>query len=153
MSSREARPRPAGAVRVTASLIVACAWLVAAAAGETEGADRASDKGKTVYLRYCVSCHGQGARGDGPLAKDLRVAVADLTTLAARNAGHYPSERIQKTIESGEPLRGHGTHDMPAWGDAFKKTGGIEASTPEEAIRNLTEYIRSLQRQEGKSSP
>jgi mono/diheme cytochrome c family protein len=151
MWSREARP--VGVLRVCALLIIACAWLVAASAGEMKGTDRASDKGKTVYLRYCVSCHGQGARGDGPLAKDLRVSVPDLTTLAARNAGQYPAQRIQKIIESGEPLHGHGTSDMPAWGDAFKKTGGIEGASPAEAIRNLTEYIRALQRQEGKSSP
>jgi mono/diheme cytochrome c family protein len=150
MSSNEARIRPVGAVHRSALAIVACVGLVPGAAAATKATERALDKGKTVYLRYCVSCHGPSARGDGPLADDLRVAVPDLTTLAVRNSGHYPAERVQRIIESGEPLRGHGTPDMPAWGDAFKKTAGIEAPTPREAIRNLTEYIRSLQRKEGK---
>jgi hypothetical protein len=43
-------------------------------------------------------------------------------------------------------VRGHGTADMPAWGDAFKKTKGTETKTVEDAIRNLAEYLRSLQR-------
>lgn len=106
----------------------------------------AAAKGSVVYVRYCVSCHGKDARGDGPLAADLRVAVPDMTTLAARNGGPFPVERVRRIIESGELLRGHGTPDMPAWGDAFKKTGGTDARTPQEAIRNLTQYLWSLQR-------
>lgn len=106
----------------------------------------AAAKGAVVYVRYCVSCHGKGARGDGPLAADLRVPVPDMTTLAARSGGRFPEGRVQRIIESGEVLRGHGTPDMPAWGDAFKRTGGTDAPTPEQAIRNLTHYLWSLQR-------
>lgn len=106
----------------------------------------AAAKGAVVYVRYCVSCHGPGARGDGPLAADLRVPVPDMTTLAARNGGRFPEARVERIIQSGEALRGHGTADMPAWGDAFKRTEGTGASTPQEAIRNLTQYLWSLQR-------
>lgn len=106
----------------------------------------AAAKGAVVYVRYCVSCHGPGARGDGPLAADLRVTVPDMTTLAARNGGRFPEARVERIIQSGEVLRGHGTADMPAWGDAFKRTEGTGASTPQEAIRNLTQYLWSLQR-------
>lgn len=106
----------------------------------------AATKGAIVYVRYCVSCHGPGARGDGPLAADLRVPVPDMTTLAARNGGRFPEARVERIIQSGELLRGHGTADMPAWGDAFKRTEGTGTSTPQEAIRNLTQYLWSLQR-------
>jgi hypothetical protein len=53
---------------------------------------------------------------------------------------------VRRIIQSGEALRGHGTPDMPAWGDAFKRTEGTDARTPDEAIRNLTHYLWSLQR-------
>ena len=106
----------------------------------------AAAKGAIVYVRYCVSCHGKDARGDGPLAADLRVPVPDMTTLAARGGGRFPEDRVRRIIESGEVLRGHGTPDMPAWGDAFRKTEGTDARTPQEAIRNLTHYLWSLQR-------
>lgn len=105
----------------------------------------AAEKGATVYVRYCVSCHGPGARGDGPLAADLRVPVPDVTTLAARSGGRFPEARVVRIIRNGESLRGHGTPDMPAWGDAFKRTEGTDAKTPAEAIRNLTHYLWSLQ--------
>lgn len=107
---------------------------------------KAGAKGEIAYVRYCISCHGKTARGDGPIANDLRVAVPDLTTLAARSGGGYPYDRVIRIVENGEPLRGHGTPDMPAWGEAFKRTRGIEAKTVEEAIRNLAQYLWSLQR-------
>jgi len=127
-------------------LAVAMAWAQSPAQPDKA----AAEKGAIVYVRYCVSCHGKSARGDGPLAADLRVAVPDITTLAARNGGRFPQPRVERIVGSGEPLRGHGTSDMPAWGDAFKRTAGIEAATPEEAIRNVTHYIWSLQRTAGK---
>jgi len=129
-------------------------WVAAAAlsmalepllAAQPEADVRAAAKGKTSYVRYCVSCHGKEAKGDGPLASDLRVAVPDLTTLAARNEGKYPFDRVVRIIENGEALRGHGTADMPAWGDVFKKTKGTEEATVNAAIRSLSHYIWSLQ--------
>jgi len=138
-----------GTVRaaVLLGIAVSSASFLPAARAQTKPEPQAVAKGATVYGRYCVSCHGKTGRGDGPLAGDLKVTVPDLTTLAARNSGRYPSERVERVIESGEPLRGHGTSDMPAWGDAFKRTEGIEARTPKEAIRNLTHYLWSLQRE------
>ena len=105
----------------------------------------AAAKGRVTYGRYCVSCHGPQAKGDGPLARDLRVSVPDLTTLAQRNGGKFPSERVVQVIQGGETVRGHGTADMPAWGDAFKKTKGTGEATVDAAIRNLSQYLRTLQ--------
>ncbi len=108
--------------------------------------DSAASSGGALYPRYCATCHGPSARGDGPLAHDLRVPVPDLTTIAARSGGKFPAERVQKIIASGENLRGHGSADMPAWGDVFKRTSGLDGATPDQAIRNLTHYLWSLQR-------
>jgi mono/diheme cytochrome c family protein len=105
-----------------------------------------AEKGKVTYERYCVSCHGPQGRADGPLARDLAVAVPDLTTLAARNGGAYPYARVKEIVTHGETLRGHGSEDMPAWGDAFKKTTGIAAPSVDEAIANLAHYMWSLQK-------
>jgi mono/diheme cytochrome c family protein len=105
----------------------------------------AAVKGQTSYLRYCVSCHGLWGKGDGPLASDLRVPVPNLTGLAAGVGGHFPYERVEQVIRSGEILRGHGSSDMPAWGDVFKKTKGTDAATADAAVRELTHYIWSIQ--------
>ncbi len=144
---RNARDLGAARAAVLLGVAVTSAWFLPAVRAQTKPEPQAVAKGAIVYARYCVSCHGKTGRGDGPVAGDLRVTVPDLTTLAARSSGRYPSERVQRVIESGEPLRGHGTPDMPAWGDAFKRTEGIEARTPKEAIRNLTQYLWSLQRE------
>lgn len=137
-------------LRSMLAVSAASALFAVAARADMKPDAGAAAKGKLVYARYCVSCHGSEARGDGPLAQDLKPPVPDLTTLAARNSGQYPFERVQRVIESGEPLRGHGTPDMPAWGNAFKRTKGIEAPTPKEAIHNLTHYLWSIQRPSGK---
>lgn len=36
--------------------------------------------GKALYVQECASCHGNTGKGDGPSAKDLEVAVADLAS-------------------------------------------------------------------------
>jgi mono/diheme cytochrome c family protein len=110
----------------------------------------AASSGSTPYQRFCAVCHGPTARGNGPLASDLRVPVPDLTTIAARSGGVFPAARVQKIITSGENLRGHGSADMPAWGDVFKRTTGLDGATPDQAIRNLTHYLWSLQRDAAK---
>jgi mono/diheme cytochrome c family protein len=129
-----------------AAIVAAALSVPVPAPGAEKGPDAAAaKKGEITYVRYCVSCHGKAAKGDGPLAGDLRVAVPDLTTLSARSGGRYPYDRVVRIIESGELVRGHGSEDMPAWGDAFKRTRGTEEATIAAAIRNLTHYLWSRQ--------
>jgi hypothetical protein len=52
---------------------------------------------------------------------------------------------VVQVIQDGATVRGHGTADMPAWGDAFKKTKGTGEATVDAAIRNLSQYLRTLQ--------
>jgi mono/diheme cytochrome c family protein len=138
-------------MRCTASLtLVSLLFLAVPSEAQAQAAQDAVAKeviakGRIVYVRYCVSCHGKEARGDGPLAKDLRVPVPDLTTLAARSGGAYPLDRVVRIVSRGNEVRGHGTADMPAWGPAFNRTNGIEAPV-DEAIRNLARYLGSVQR-------
>jgi mono/diheme cytochrome c family protein len=129
-------------------VLLAClgAALAARASAEQMKLEKpAAAKGRITYQRYCVSCHGPEARGDGPLAKDLRVPVPDLTTLTTRNGGTYPFDRVVRIVTKGSEVRGHGTDDMPAWGTAFRRTVGTDTLV-DEAIRNVTQYLRSVQR-------
>ena len=38
-----------------------------------------AERGKELYERHCVMCHGDGAKGDGPMTKALVADVPDLT--------------------------------------------------------------------------
>ncbi len=39
-------------------------------------------RGKSLFERYCVTCHGATGRGDGPAASSLPVRMDDLSGLA-----------------------------------------------------------------------
>ena len=58
---------------------------------------------------------------DGPVASTLRTHRPDLTTLARRNGGAFPRDRVRGFIEgTGRPLAAHGTTEMPVWGPMFR---------------------------------
>jgi len=61
-------------------------------------------RGAVLYAAYCAGCHGDDGRGDGPVARELRLHPADLRQpdlLAQSDAA------IVDRIQSGEPLRTH----------------------------------------------
>ena len=105
--------------------------------------------GRDSFDRYCAACHGADGRGAGPVASALKTRPADLTTLAERNGGSFPRERIASFVEgTGRPLPAHGSSDMPVWGSTFR---GLESSDVRVKIRlaNLVAYVESLQRPAG----
>jgi mono/diheme cytochrome c family protein len=116
---------------------------VAAAPGNQQ---RAKFDGGDVFRTYCVVCHGEKAKGDGPLATGLKKAPPDLTQFRKQNQGTFPRELVAKIIDGREPVTGHGGKDMPVWGDAFSRS--LEYSDPEsvkQKIQALVDYIESVQ--------
>jgi len=113
-------------------------------AAETEATKDLSVRGRAAYLRYCSSCHGNEAHGDGARASGLKVPVPDLTRIAARNGGAYDYDGVVRSIMKGSEGKGHGTEGMPAWGRAFSGTNGMAAMVT--AVRDLAHYLRSVQR-------
>jgi hypothetical protein len=77
--------------------------------------------GKEMYLKYCGSCHGSGGKGDGPVSRDLKVKVPDLTLLRSKNKGIYPTERVMSSIDGSRVVRAHGDRNMPVWGEVFRE--------------------------------
>lgn len=127
-------------------LAAACVLVLPAPLhSENEPDPEAVAHGEMIYARYCTACHGREGRGDGSLAPDLKVQPTDLTKLAEKNGGEFPFEVVARSVDGSETVRGHGTPDMPAWGDAFTRTEGTETDTVEEAIERLTHYIWSIQ--------
>ncbi len=102
--------------------------------------------GGELFRSYCASCHGTAARGDGPLASAMSRKPADLTEIAKRNGGLFPSELVFRTIDGKRPVRGHGGADMPVWGDAFARSrDGGDPATVKRMIDSLVDYLESIQ--------
>ncbi len=94
---------------------------------------------------YCAPCHGQDGAGGGPVAAELRTPPANLTTLAERNGGAFPRDRVRGFITgTGRPVGAHGSSDMPVWGPAFR---ALDASDTRARVRidGLVSHIESLQ--------
>lgn len=130
------------------SAVLACVASTGACAGPLE--DLANYTGVELYQEHCASCHGVQAHGDGPVALTLRVAVPDLTRIAAREGGKFPVDRVRSVIDGRTPLAPHGTRDMPVWGWAFRAS--TTSTDPQAEYRTqaliglLVDYLRSIQR-------
>lgn len=107
----------------------------------------AASSGEEMYREYCAVCHGKEGKGDGPAASVLKTAPADLSTLARRNNGKFPTDRVDSILRFGTATPAHGTADMPIWGGLFSALEGKEGSAGAVQLRinNVTKYVESLQ--------
>lgn len=101
--------------------------------------------GLEMYTSYCAVCHGKDAKGGGPAADALKVPPSDLTMLAKKNGGTFPTAHVSAVIRGEAALNAHGSKDMPVWGPVFWKMSGGHESEVMLRVTNLTKYIESLQ--------
>lgn len=100
-----------------------------------------SDSGSEMYAAYCAACHGKTGKGDGPAAPALKTGPSDLTMLATKHEGKYPSASVEQVLTGVRELSAHGSSEMPVWGPVFKKLPGDARLR----VYNLTKYIETLQ--------
>jgi mono/diheme cytochrome c family protein len=102
--------------------------------------------GKEMYTEYRAACHGADAKGTGPAAAALRTTPPDLTTLAKRSQdGKFPTDHVATLLRSGTEVAAHGSSDMPIWGPLFKSLDPTHDIAVQQRIRNLNDYLVSLQ--------
>ncbi len=107
------------------------------------------------FRAYCSSCHGIDGKGKGPVAKELKTPPADLTKLAWRSGGTFPSEAVYQMIEGLNMPAAHGTSEMPIWGDRFVREelgDGVlledarrAANATIQRIGRLVKYLKAIQ--------
>jgi mono/diheme cytochrome c family protein len=101
--------------------------------------------GPEMYIAYCAVCHGIDAKGKGPAAEALKVPPADLTMLAKKNGGKYPSDHVTNAIRGDLRLSAHGSKEMPVWGELFWGMSEGHSSEVQLRVTNLNKFIGSLQ--------
>ena len=129
----------AGIAAATTLVLVACA-------------PRPEAVGRVIYDDHCAACHGLAGQGDGPLAADLDTAVPDLTLIATRNGGTFPTAQVISEIDGYTRIR-EGRVTMPEFGVDLQAgplvlydTGdGRQTPTPSKLVA-LAEYLAALQR-------
>ncbi len=132
----------------------AAAWDTPPPAGLTQPAPGGQAKepvpdvisGAYTFRTHCASCHGVDGKGEGPLADSLRFHPADLTSIAKRHGGSFPTELVVRIVDGRQPSKSHGAPDMPVWGDAFKNADtGYDEKQVREKIHNVVAYLKTLQ--------
>jgi mono/diheme cytochrome c family protein len=103
-----------------------------------------NDPGSQLFRAHCATCHGTTARGNGPMADQLRRPTPDLTRYTARNGGVFPSERVRRIVD-GRDVASHGDREMPVWGDVFKMTAGGDPAVVKARIDAIVKYLEGIQ--------
>jgi len=104
-----------------------------------------SVRGPDLFRAHCAACHGLDGKGDGPVAATLKTHPADLTMLASKNGGMFPTEQVKRFISGDDPsVISHGTREMPVWGPIFHQ---IEEDQDFGNVRvqNLIKYLQTKQ--------
>jgi mono/diheme cytochrome c family protein len=111
---------------------------------ETKAATPAKNEpasGKQLYVAYCSMCHGSDAKGGGPFSPQLKVWPPDLTQLAKKNGGTYPSMRVTEAID-GEFGK---AREMPIWGPVFRSMAHGHDDSAQVRINRVVKYLETLQ--------
>ena len=123
--------------------------LLSTSAYAQPGPFRLTDySGEEIFMRFCSSCHGETAHGDGPVAATLNVVVPDLTQLTRRYGGEFPAAELSATIDGRSLVIAHGPRTMPVWGYEFWWEEGADReaeAAARETIRKLLDYLLSIQ--------
>jgi len=109
--------------------------------------------GEDLYRRYCSSCHGIDARGNGPVAAVLKGKPKDLTRIAERRGGIFPTAELVRIVDGRDVAIAHGTREMPVWGKRFGEavTPGTAAETVRRGTAQLiVDYLSTIQVKEPK---
>lgn len=104
-----------------------------------------ANSGKEMFKSYCAVCHGTDAKGNGPAASALKTAPTDLTLLAQKNGGKYPSAHVAAVLRGQSTTPSHGSADMPIWGPLFSSISQGHEAQVQQRTANLVTYIANLQ--------
>ena len=135
----------------TIGIVAWISYMLAGCAGLVN-----TDIGKKEFESKCATCHGLSGKGDGPQSQALPTMPADLTVLAKRNGGVFPTQRVYEIIDGRQEVAAHGPRTMPVWGRFFQVdvpdlpddaagTFDFRETTVHDKIQALIDYLIRLQ--------
>jgi mono/diheme cytochrome c family protein len=132
-------------ISILASSLVFCATAFSQ--------EKTADLGKNEFEIGCAVCHGLDAKGNGMVGDAIKVKPADLTTLAKRNGGVFPTDYVTRVIDGREDIKIHGSRDMPIWGTRFSINAAehyVDVPYDQEAyvrshVLRLVDYLYRIQ--------
>ena len=112
-AAQEKLPEETSAAKAAAAVPAPIPEAAKAAKNPVQRSDESVERGRNLFASQCAMCHGQAGKGDGDLARALKMQVPDLTD---------PEQQKKRT--DGEMFyiitKGHGR--MPADGERFEET-------------------------------
>ena len=141
-------------VRKNRAFIALAALSLAALGGEAVAAQQEKPRseseqiteGEAIFHLYCAPCHGRDARGNGPVAADLKTEPPSLREIAKRREGNFDEAEIRAYVDGRSMPRAHGTPEMPIWGSLFRYIAEVSdtLASDEQAIENKAQERISL---------
>ena len=101
--------------------------------------------GQQMFQDYCAACHGLDGKGRSPLGSSLTKRPVDLTTLAKRNSGTFPTPYVTDLLRFGPRLAAHSSSEMPVWGPIFQYVEHSNEAAVRQRIKNLCGFLESIQ--------
>lgn len=105
--------------------------------------------GELEYQTSCAVCHGVDARGQGIMARHLTMRPSNLRHLAQRSGGKFPFWEVYRVIEGRGVVPGHGSREMPIWGDRFRADASADGKSAQTQaagrILSLVFYLEHIQ--------
>ena len=97
----------------------------------------AAYEGRRLFVSYCQLCHGTEGKGNGPLARAMKINPADLTTTIRARSDTILTKII--TGKGKQTITGRDRHNllseaMPEWKDVFSDS----------QVKALIAYLRFL---------
>jgi mono/diheme cytochrome c family protein len=107
-----------------------------------------AEAGKIIFQTICASCHGQDARGGGPVAESLKTKPANLRLIARRRSGSFPEDEVKQHVDGRKAPLAHGTREMPVWGDRLASAAPdaqAREQRREQSIEQVVAYLKTIQ--------
>lgn len=138
---------------MTHTICRAALAVAVAAAICTPAAAQDFTYGKSLFQSNCAVCHGAEGAGDGPVADLFSMPPKNLRKLAVENNGAFPFSEVYQSINGMREVPGHGTSEMPIWGEIFMEEAVQKTVHPgvnaEEIVQSrilaMVYYLQSVQ--------